>query len=106
MMNLNTMNQNIKFTNFKKEIIMDKMLLTEEEYILQDKEYFKKIITKMIVALNGSKKEIHGSSHTAKHPNGMVNIAKYNAKTNTIIQYNNVSQNNPKGTSIIKYTLD
>lgn len=85
---------------------MEKKVLTEEEYILQDKEYFKKIIKKMIKTLNGSKKEIDGSSHMAKHPNGMVNMAKYDAKTNAITQYNNVSENNTQGTSTIKYDLD
>ncbi len=85
---------------------MDATILSEEEYILQDKEYFKKAIKQMIKTLDGSKKEIDGSNHMAKHPNGMVNMAKYDAKTNTITQYNNVSKDNVKGTSIIKYSLD
>ena len=35
---------------------MDATILSEEEYILQDKEYFKKAIKQMIKTLDGSKK--------------------------------------------------
>lgn len=85
----------------KPNVVTDK-----PDYILQDKEYFVKIIKEMINTVKGSKKEIDGSEHSAKHPNGMINIAKYDAKTNTILQLNNVSEENPKGTSRLKYKLD
>lgn len=80
--------------------------INEEDYILQDKEYFVKVIKEIIKTIKGSKKEIDGSEHSAKHPNGVINIAKYDAKTNTILQFNNVSEENPKGTSRLKYKLD
>jgi len=85
----------------KPNVVTDKT-----DYILQDKEYFVKVIKKMIKAANGAKKEIDDSEHSATHPNGVINIAKYDAKTNTILQLNNVSEENPKGTSRLKYKLD
>ena len=85
----------------KPNVVTDK-----PDYILQDKEYFVKVIKKMLKAANGAKKEIDGSEHSATHPNGVINIAKYDAKTNTIIQLNNVSDENPKGTSRLKYKLN
>lgn len=80
--------------------------LISKEYILEDRNYFKKIIKEMIKTVGGSKKDIDGSEHMAKHPNGIVNMAKYDAKSDTITQYNNVSKTNTKGTSIFKYPLD
>ena len=82
------------------------VVTNKPNYILQDKEYFVKAIKKMIKAANCAKKEIDGSEHSATHPNGVINIAKYDAKTNTILQLNNVSEENPKGTSRLKYKLD
>ena len=101
--NLNTTNLNarhIKGGNYGEKILIEK------EYIMQDIEYFKNAIKKMIKMLDGSKKEVDDSNHVAKHPKGMINMAIYDAKTNTITQYNNVSKNNTKGTSSIKYNLD
>ena len=80
--------------------------LENKESILEDRDYFKGSIRNALKLISGTKKDMGGSKLVAKHPNGIVNIAKYDAKTNMVIQYNNVSTVNKKGTSILIYKLD
>lgn len=76
------------------------------DYIEQDKNYFAKTIVQMHEKLKKSKKAVSSSKHIAKHPNGITNIAVYNVESDLVTQYNNVSEDNKRGTSQITYKVN
>lgn len=77
----------------------------QEQFILEDKKYFKETIAELINLVKFKNKEIDTTKHVAKHPNGETNVAFYDPKTGLITQYNCVTEENPKGTSILIYKL-
>lgn len=84
--------------------MMDK---TIQQYIQNDKAYFKKIILEY-EELRKQKKlkpNIEKSKHIAKHPNGQINVAIYDPQTDIMKQYNCVSKDRPKGTSRMLYKV-
>lgn len=74
-----------------------------ENYILEDKEYFKNAVLEMEKFCRKNKVEMSKTKHEAIHPNGEKNVAMYDPKTDIIIQYNNVSDESPEGNSTLEY---
>ena len=80
--------------------------MSDEQYIIEDKEYFIQAIKELLNLCKEKDIDFGKTKHVAKHKDGIVNIAHYNQKTGVITQYNNVSPENPKGTSVLIYKLD
>ncbi len=76
-----------------------------EEYILKDKEYFIGSTLETIELFKTKHHIVEKTKMVAKHPNGEVNIAYYDPKTNIITQYNCVTSEKPQGSSVLKYKL-
>lgn len=83
------------------------MSKTINEYIEDDKNYFKKMIIEYeaLCIINNKKPVQEKSKHVAKHPNGQINIAVYDPKTDVMKQFNCVTKDNPKGTSQMIYKV-
>ena len=77
----------------------------KEKLILEDKNYFMKVIPEMISFCKLKKIPITNSKHTARHSDGSITVAYFNYKEGLVIQHNFVTSENSEGISTLKYKI-